>query len=111
MLDLDLGMKSSQLYDVVITFPFLQVLQCVYSVLPSSLRQDVLSHFDSLLLCIKSQFSAVRHMASKAVSACTLANTGQFMNHILEEVVPLLGASHQTSWRQGAIESIYRILC
>lgn len=74
------------------------------------MKEDVLANFDKILLCIKSEFSAVRHMAAKAVAALTLSKTGEYMNHILDDVLPLLGASHLTCWRQGAIETIYRIL-
>lgn len=79
-------------------------------VLPASLKAEVLSSFSHVLTCIKSEFSAVRHMAARAVASCALSMTTAIMNLVLDEVLPLLGAAHQTNWRQGAIESLYRIL-
>lgn len=82
----------------------------VYEVLPSRLKSDVVDNFDSLLSCTKSNYCAVRHMAARTIAASACSMTLEIMNMVLDGVLPLLGASHETSWRQGAVETIYRIL-
>lgn len=86
------------------------MLQVIFDVLPPALKSEVVACFNSLLTCIKSEHTAVRHMAARAVATCASSMTVQIMNSVLDDVLPLLGAAHETSWRQGAMETVYRIL-
>lgn len=83
----------------------------IFGALPSALKSEVLSCFGALLACGKSEHTGVRHMAARAIATCASSMTVDIMNAVLDDVLPLLGAAQQTNWRQGAIETIYRILC
>lgn len=75
-----------------------------------AVKSQVLECFPSLLQCVKSEHTAVRHMAARALAASAYSLTVDMMNLVLEEILPLLRATHEVNWRQGAIETTYRIL-
>lgn len=87
-----------------------QVLQVIFGALPNSIQEEVISNFSALVCCVKNKYTAVRHMSARALASCAQFRPGEVMNHILDDVLPLLGASHDLIWRQGAVEAIYRIL-
>ncbi|XP_067936864.1 TATA-binding protein-associated factor 172-like [Watersipora subatra] len=88
----------------------LHVLRVVFDALPLTVKSEVLTCFHSLIICIKSEHTAIRHMAARTIASTASSLTDDVMNRVLEEVLPLLGAAHDVTWRQGAIETIYHIV-
>ena len=71
---------------------------------------QILGHLDALCLCLEHPYTAVRHMAARALAAVCKVATAPTMNKVMETVVPLLGATDTDPKRQGAIEAVASIL-
>ncbi|XP_064613763.1 TATA-binding protein-associated factor 172-like [Liolophura sinensis] len=91
----------------------LQSFQLIES-MSSALHQDVLTQVCALLpvmvQCLHNPYTAVRHMAARALAALSQLRTLEVMQTVVEHVVPLLGASDADVKRQGAVEAIANLL-
>ena len=63
-----------------------------------------------LCACLEYPYTTVRHMSARCLAMLGQTVTIVTMNHVLEHIIPLLGASHNDTSRQGAIEAVYSIL-
>ena len=72
---------------------------------------QLLSHLPALVTCLRHPYTAVRHMTSRVLAMLAKLATASTVNHVLQNVVPLLGASDADTERQGAIEALASILC
>ena len=71
---------------------------------------QVLESLPLLCSCLYSKWTAVRHMAARCVGMFARRKTLDTMNIALDTLLPWLGASHDQSKRQGAIEALASIL-
>ncbi|KAK3090954.1 hypothetical protein FSP39_016028 [Pinctada imbricata] len=88
----------------------LQVLETVCPVLHSSLLKKVMEKLHLLCQCLKSTYTAVRHMAARCVAALGIVRCHDIMEFVVEEVTPLLGASDRVTWRQGGMEAVANVI-
>ncbi|CAI8034563.1 TATA-binding protein-associated factor 172 [Geodia barretti] len=88
----------------------LQVLEVITPSLHPSLRPRLLSLLPLILDCIKSTFTAVRHLAARCLATFTLVGLHKSMIFMVEDLLPYLGDSESVTHRQGAIETIACVL-
>ncbi|KAG1688012.1 TATA-binding protein-associated factor 172 [Nymphon striatum] len=83
----------------------LQVFEVIGPALHTSLQHHLESHLPHLSLCLRHQYSAVRHMASRCFAVLSKVILSQSMGVVLNEIQPYL-TSKETSSRLGAIECL-----
>ena len=88
----------------------LSVLRVTASTLHEGLWHRLEELLPKLTLALRSRYAIIRQCTSRCFATVCGVITVQSMRHVIEHVVPLLGDSHSTTNRQGAIELIYRKL-
>lgn len=86
----------------------LSVLKVTASTLHCGLWYRLEELLPKLTLALRSRFAIIRQCTARCFATICGVITVQAMRHVIEHVVPLLGDSHSTTNRQGAIELIYR---
>ena len=71
---------------------------------------QVLTCLPKLSVLLKHPFMAVRHLAARCFAAMAALSPGVVMNHFVAEVLPMLEATSNDAWRQGAIEALVCII-
>ncbi|XP_045616900.2 TATA-binding protein-associated factor 172 isoform X2 [Procambarus clarkii] len=89
---------------------WLQLLEVVVPALHSHLVSQLESKLPLLEHWLYHPFCAVRHMASRVMGALACVLTVPTMSHVVEKVVPCLGAIDDDSKRQGAVECIFAVI-
>lgn len=85
----------------------LQVLEVVAgAVAPQLIPLLLEQQLPPLCLCLQHPFTAVRHMAARCVGVLSKTATQETMGVFLESVLPWLGAIHNSTKQEGAIEAL-----
>lgn len=101
----DKAMEKEQGQNVIDS---LSVLKVTASTLHCGLWYRLEELLPKLTLALRSRFAIIRQCTARCFATICGVITVQAMRHVIEHVVPLLGDSHSTTNRQGAIELIYR---
>ncbi|XP_026282175.1 TATA-binding protein-associated factor 172 [Frankliniella occidentalis] len=88
----------------------LQVLEVVSDVLHRDLLPEVMNCLPQLCQLLMHTYSAVRHMAARCIGALAALASVPVMEQIVARVLPTLGAVHNDTYRQGAIEAIMCVI-
>ncbi|KAK3929318.1 TATA-binding protein-associated factor 172 [Frankliniella fusca] len=88
----------------------LQVLEVVGDVLHKSVLPEVMNCLPQLCQLLMHTYSAVRHMAARCIGALAALSSVPVMEQVVARVLPTLGAVHNDTYRQGAIEAIMCII-
>ncbi|ELU13987.1 hypothetical protein CAPTEDRAFT_77859, partial [Capitella teleta] len=88
----------------------LQVLQLVGPKLHPSLIDQLVVRLPALCSYLFHPYTSVRHLAARCLAMLCRHRCSATMNHVLEEVVPAMGASESVVKRQGGVEALSFIL-
>ncbi|CAI9718030.1 TATA-binding protein-associated factor 172-like [Octopus vulgaris] len=88
----------------------LQVLECVANALSKSLLSQVLELLPDLSGYLQNCYTSIRHLACRVVGTLAQLDTLFVMTHIIEVVLPYLGASDNLTQRQGACEVLANVI-
>lgn len=75
-----------------------------------SLFLQVINCLPQLCQLLTHTYSAVRHMAARCIGALAALSSFPVMEQVVARVLPLLGAVHHDTYRQGAMEAIMCII-
>lgn len=88
----------------------LQVLEITSDALHKKLLPQVLDCLPQLCQLLTHTYSAVRHMAARCIGTLAALSSVQVMEQVVARVLPLLGAMHSDTYRQGAMEAVMCII-
>lgn len=71
---------------------------------------QVIKQLAALCYYLQHYSTAVRHMAARVLATLGVKRTPEVLTHVIEHVLPALGATHNLHMRQGACEAIASIL-
>ncbi|XP_071538423.1 TATA-binding protein-associated factor 172 isoform X2 [Panulirus ornatus] len=124
----NLPQKSPQLWDLIFS-PFnsppeseptpetsqeavcwLQLLEVILPALHSQIVTQLETKLPLLEYWLYHCYCAVRHMATRVMGALACVLTVPTMTHVVESIVPALGAIDNDNKRQGAVECIFAVI-
>ncbi|XP_019852330.1 PREDICTED: TATA-binding protein-associated factor 172 isoform X2 [Amphimedon queenslandica] len=76
------------------------------AILDSTIKERFFSLLPSLLSCVLSPFTAIRHMGARCTAALAIINIHEVLMFFMDEILPFLGDTKNIENRQGAIEVI-----
>ncbi|KAH9489880.1 btaf1 RNA polymerase II, B-TFIID transcription factor-associated, 170kDa [Bulinus truncatus] len=88
----------------------LQTIETVIQALHSDLLPSLMDQLDKICIYLSHQTTAVRHMISRVLAALSLRNTLKIMDFVINQILPLLGATDDENKREGGIEAVANIL-
>ncbi|XP_067006130.2 TATA-binding protein-associated factor 172 [Anabrus simplex] len=84
----------------------LLVLEVTSPVIHKEILPQVLECLPHLCVLLTHPYRAIRHMAARCLGTLASLASVPVMTHVVDMVLPLLGASHSEIRRQGAVEAL-----
>lgn len=108
MTDSELEAQESSAAEEIISR--LQVLECVCGSLSLGLRARISQGAVAMARLARAQYTALRHMAARALAALCRANYAGAMQALIHEVIPALSDVRSDYVRCGAAETLARVV-
>ncbi|XP_074648298.1 TATA-binding protein-associated factor 172-like [Tubulanus polymorphus] len=88
----------------------LQVLEIISPTINTALTNQLMELLGILGKCLSHPYTSVRHMSARCIGVLCKISSVYVMNHILETLLPSVGASDDYITRQGVIEALHCII-
>lgn len=88
----------------------LQLLEVICRSLSNECKNKICPLFDSLVTCLESPHSPIRHLSSRCFGALSMLFTDHVMQLLIDQVLLLLQSSECLLKRLGAIECLYHVI-
>ncbi|XP_055378058.1 TATA-binding protein-associated factor 172 [Condylostylus longicornis] len=88
----------------------LQVIEVISPYLHKNLHENIFKLLPKLGILLTHPLKAIRNMVSRCFAAFSTLNDCKLMNFIIDKIIPLLETAENIIYRQGAAETIDRVV-